>query len=72
MELYFPQCCMAALTGLIAHSGRTKDTGALCDRAIEIGVVMAEKLDRLETALPTITDEGGDGQPEHEGSVADA
>lgn len=50
-----PACILAAFTGLLAHNGRTNNPDAICDRAIELGVTMAAKLDRLETAEPTIT-----------------
>ena len=58
-----PACCLAALTGLIAHNGRTNDTAALCDRAIEIGVLMSQKFDALSTATaaPTIDMAAPDG-----------
>lgn len=58
-------CCNAALTGLIAHSGRG-NPDATCRRAIEIGTIMADKLDRLETTRAAIAID------EHEAAIADA
>lgn len=40
-------CCLAALTGLIAHYG-SQQPHTLCENAIALGQLMAKKIETLE------------------------